>query len=266
MPTKLILAHGALGFGSNPFLKLVGIDYFRKIFESIDQDVIEVLEPSVNPVGTVNSRAKDLVIFINDKTEPTDEVHILAHSMGGLDARRVILDKNNENIRERIKTLVTIGTPHKGSEVADAIIKGTKITPQLEPIVALLPDKLRGLSDLTTAECKKYLNEDWSGIAIQKYCIAGNPKSANPPRKLSKLLYLASKLGGIENKASDGVVTRESALLEGWQHLDDWPADHTELIGLNLDNPFSVASDYIDRYISLIEKITGMKKEDFYKD
>ena len=52
-----------------------------------------------------------------------DPLHVIAHSMGGLDARYAI--RNVPQVADRVKTLVTIGTPHRGSPVADAVVART---------------------------------------------------------------------------------------------------------------------------------------------
>jgi triacylglycerol lipase len=59
------------------------------------------------------------------KLQPKEAIHIIAHSMGGLDSRRMIskgylIEANGE--KTAIQTLATIGTPHRGSPVADLVI------------------------------------------------------------------------------------------------------------------------------------------------
>lgn len=45
-----------------------------------------------------------------------NRVHIIAHSMGGLDARHMIVDFD---MADRVATLTTINTPHRGTSFAD---------------------------------------------------------------------------------------------------------------------------------------------------
>ena len=42
-------------------------------------------------------------------------MHLIAHSMGGLDARHMIV---REGMAERVASLTTVGTPHNGTPVA----------------------------------------------------------------------------------------------------------------------------------------------------
>ena len=48
------------------------------------------------------------------------KVHIIAHSMGGLDSRRMIVDLG---MADKVASLTTIGTPHRGTILADHVLK-----------------------------------------------------------------------------------------------------------------------------------------------
>jgi triacylglycerol lipase len=91
---------------------------------------------------------------ILNQTSAGDRVHFIARSMGGLDARHAIL---SPKVAERIATLVTIGTPHLGSPVADAIAKPTDpLFNQIPPLLLRqLQENAGALDDLTTAGAKK---------------------------------------------------------------------------------------------------------------
>lgn len=93
MPTKypIVLAHGLFGFAE---LKLAGsylppIHYWRGIQEALTASGTEVITATVPPSGTIAERAAQLRrnILASSKGRP---VNIIAHSMGGLDARYMI--------------------------------------------------------------------------------------------------------------------------------------------------------------------------------
>lgn len=93
MPTKypIVLAHGLFGFAE---LKLAGsylppIHYWRGIQEALVASGTEVITATVPPSGTIAERAAQLRrnILAASKGRP---VNIIAHSMGGLDARYMI--------------------------------------------------------------------------------------------------------------------------------------------------------------------------------
>jgi triacylglycerol lipase len=69
----------------------------------------------VTPAGSIEERAAQLKAAINEAF-PRGKVHILAHSMGGLDARYMI---KMLGMGKRVRTLTTVSTPHHGSFYAD---------------------------------------------------------------------------------------------------------------------------------------------------
>lgn len=119
----VVLAHGLLGFAE---LKLAGqylppIHYWRGIKDALSAQNIEVITTSVPPSGSIAQRAAKLAEGI-EKHAHGRSVNIVAHSMGGLDARYMI-----SHLRPKcldVKSLVTVATPHHGSAVADYIIDG----------------------------------------------------------------------------------------------------------------------------------------------
>ncbi|KAK0616290.1 triacylglycerol lipase-like protein [Immersiella caudata] len=118
----VVLAHGLLGFAE---LKLAGsylppIHYWRGIKEALCAQNIEVITTSVPPSGSIAQRAAKLAEGIEAHAQGRS-VNIVAHSMGGLDARYMISHLKPKGVD--VKSLVTVATPHHGSAVADYIIK-----------------------------------------------------------------------------------------------------------------------------------------------
>ena len=95
-----------------------------------------VLVTRVQPIAGVERRARRLGEQIV-RAFGDEPVHLIGHSMGGLDARRLLAD---ESWQERILSLTTIGTPHLGSSLADfaklrvgrvyRLLEALKIDPQ----------------------------------------------------------------------------------------------------------------------------------------
>ena len=133
-----------------------------------------------------------------------------------------------------MKTLVTIGTPHRGSPVADAVANHTD--PLFEyipkPLVALLEANAGGLRDLTTAVAGQFDDSTPDSEGVRYIEVAGDASRESNELLLFKL---ASAIGRIRGEVNDGVVTRSSALRPGREHLDDWPVDHAGEIGWSLD-------------------------------
>jgi len=81
----------------------------------------EVFATEVPPFASVANRAAALALEIDDILEATgaERVHVLAHSMGGLDARYLI---SILGYGDRVATLTTLSTPHRGSRLADVAL------------------------------------------------------------------------------------------------------------------------------------------------
>lgn len=105
----IILAHGIVRFDvlRELLLNKLGVPqekrkdnlhYFRGIKTYLKANGFDVYHSNVNFGGNVSLRAKDLSKNINKVLKKTgcEKVHIIAHSMGGLDARHMIVDYNME--------------------------------------------------------------------------------------------------------------------------------------------------------------------------
>ena len=116
-----MLAHGLLGFAE---LKLAwgylpGLEYWFGIREALENQGIRVLTTAVPPTATIEERAQELAAQIADMAGG-ESVNIIAHSMGGLDARYMISRLQPASVT--VKSLVTISTPHHGSKFADFLL------------------------------------------------------------------------------------------------------------------------------------------------
>ena len=121
MPTSypIILAHGICPFDKliQPFSDMDNRDddrfhYFRKIRSTLRQNGFLAFHSRVSWAAGLERRASDLKKEISKITENFSNwarVHIVAHSMGGLDARMMIF---KYQMQDRVASLTTIGTPH----------------------------------------------------------------------------------------------------------------------------------------------------------
>src|SRR5207237_2783185 len=115
---------------------------------------------------------------------PHGEVHIIAHSMGGLDAR-YLLAQNLQCLvdRGRVVSLSTIATPHRGSPVADLLV-GPK--PDLldsrrfayetvsRALSQLLAIQFGALGDLTTGFAEQFNRDNPKLDHIRYFAYAGS--------------------------------------------------------------------------------------------
>ncbi len=78
--------------------------------------------PNVVPYASIETRASNWVRIINEvcETYHLEKVNLVAHSMGGLDMRHALA---HLGIAEKVESLTTIATPHRGTYLADLVLK-----------------------------------------------------------------------------------------------------------------------------------------------
>lgn len=108
---------------------------FYKVKEALEQDGHTVRLITVPPFASVAVRAQALRAQLDETLAQTGarEVNLIAHSMGGLDARYLI---STLGYGDRVATLTTISTPHRGSAVADTALK--LIPGKLDDVINML--------------------------------------------------------------------------------------------------------------------------------
>jgi pimeloyl-ACP methyl ester carboxylesterase len=122
----LILVHGIMGWGENPQdskqdqmkVYYYGVQPFlQKEYGSTINLVM--VAPTLPRADSVKNRGTALKAAIEEelKKRPAGtRVHILAHSMGGLDSRWVIAEGG---LADSVASLTTIATPHRGTTLGD---------------------------------------------------------------------------------------------------------------------------------------------------
>ncbi|ORZ31654.1 Alpha/Beta hydrolase protein [Catenaria anguillulae PL171] len=116
----IVLCHGLFGFDymdvrAIPAVKW-RIHYWRGIAEALQEIGCKVYVARVPSAGNVHSRALALYRFLEENE--IRHANLIAHSMGGLDAR-YLLSRLGPPPSTRIHTLTTISTPHRGSPMMD---------------------------------------------------------------------------------------------------------------------------------------------------
>lgn len=214
---NIVLAHGILGCGSILWFKN-GI-YFNGVAKLYRSKGHDVLETTVSCLGSLKTRTEQLAAAIQAKWPDDEPIHIVAHSMGGLDSRRLI--EVNQVIGSRVKTLITIATPHLGSPVANAQGLYPFIRQWFGGLIRWFTPAFKDL------QVRHSLQN--SEMASVKYITIACDKSRGTPG--SPLFALTRFVGGLESKNNDGVVTFKSASPAGNSPSLVWPVDHGEAIG-----------------------------------
>ena len=114
------------------FADLGGITYFHHVREILEELFAaygvdpEVHYVSTVPTGSIRTRASRLYHQIEETAlDPTLPIHLIGHSTGGLDARLFaspnvsLIEKiEAEQLAARVKSVVTVATPHLGTPMA----------------------------------------------------------------------------------------------------------------------------------------------------
>jgi triacylglycerol lipase len=214
LKAPIILAHGLFGFSRIGFGPLTLTSYFRGIPQVLRDAGNRVLTTRVHPIASIDFRAQRLGFRI-DTYFPDEPVHVIGHSMGGLDARRLLA---TPGWRDRILSLTTIATPHAGSIMADfAKLKVGRIYRLLE---AMRID-YRGFLDVTRLAARRF-NRTYGRIdGVPCFSVAGEPEPGDVSWPLRRLWEALAEMEG----PNDGLVPAASATAFG-EPLDPWPLDH----------------------------------------
>lgn len=208
--------------------------YFRNVASHLRANGFLVEHASVSFAAGVDRRAQELageVLRVMSRTG-AKKVHIIGHSMGGLDARHMIVDLD---MARNVKTLVTIGTPHLGTSFADWGLdrrtaehqRGNYFIETLKPFLAL-----DGLYDLTRRSCQAF--NDRANIREMKNDVRYVAYAATQEREhVFAPLQFSWDIINREEGANDGLVSKTSQLWTEFSEGHDFPfnADHLNECG-----------------------------------
>jgi triacylglycerol lipase len=262
LQAPVVLVHGIMGFSE---IKLGGIkiaDYFRDIPQALrDAGHIVPPPPRLNQAGAIADRAQDLKNYLDDETNEIvfgKRVHIVAHSMGGLDTRYMISQLGME---DRIISLTTISTPHQGSPLADLFLE--KTDPRLLPFVKSLGGNIDGSLDLTVVGMRDFNSRILDSPKVRHFSVAGNSptffgRSWDIAKPLHRIVY---DLDG----DNDGIVSVKSATFgerKSWTFLGEWKANHFREINWGKNVIPSIWEKWdkgiIKKYVDLVAQVKSL--------
>ncbi len=290
-PYPIVLHHGFSGWKE---ANLAELNYFYGVAEHLNEHgENQMFETVVEPYHGTEQRAAQLAVQIDDILLETraEKVNIIAHSQGGLDTRYLI---STLGYGDRVATLTTISTPHRGTRVADAALK---IVPDwtdwlIDGAADILGDWIldvdsdsdmrASLESLSEEHVKKSFNPanpndprvayfSYAGrsndMVADEECAGGwygNPEEID---HIDTLLiptaqYLKKPGEGVtcpdDTCANDGMVTVQSAR---WgTFMGCIPADHFDEVGqIAMDKPNS-ESGYSQRdfYLTVVRRIRDL--------
>ncbi len=162
--------------------------------------------------------------------------------MGGLDSRYLI---SRLGMADRVLSLTTIGTPHRGSSFADWCVQrfGALVRPFLD--LFDVPDQ--AFFDLTTASCRKFNEDVPDQPGVRYFSVAGRFECGwNAPEWSLPASILRRHEGD-----NDGVVSITSATYG--EDCEVWEADHFSLA--NWYHPIRAVKDRVPDYGRLVGRL-----------
>ncbi len=220
----IVLLHGAGGFG-NP-------DYFVGVPQLLDSLGCELLVTQVSSQLPIAQRAAALEQQILARfPQPDVPLNLIAHSLGGLDARALIA---LPGMTGRVASLSTLATPHRGTEMCDLIL-ASAASPFQQGLTNMLLQafgmNLALVAENSTAHVRGVFNpahpndpnifyQSWGGLA-DPLGVTGTSLSLN---YLAGWPFLHAAAGD-----HDGLVPVHSAIWGQWHGTQ--PADHVDFIG-----------------------------------
>lgn len=247
----LVLVHGFMDKGG----AFIGLEPVLRA----DGHAVERV--SLPPIAPVAVRAEHLAAQIDAilATHGAQKVNLIGHSMGGLDSRYLV---HHLGYADRVASVTTIATPHRGSVVADTVLGWTDASNSwvdwlMDALVNVLEANFEGgededligaLEDLSTAgtvvfnaetpDHAEVFYQSWAGVSspiarwqdgVEAQC--GDVLAADPyflgfgnDRMAAMLIPLSTVVGGI----NDGVVSVHSAT---WGRMRGCvPADHLDQV------------------------------------
>ena len=164
-PLPVVLIHGLFGFDR------IGVpgahfDYFRGIARHLETLGCRAHAVRLPAAGSVPERARQLVAAIEALPDP--RIDLIAHSLGGLDARYAL---THLGLARRVRSLVTVGTPHHGTPLADLALAGP--LDWARRVVGALGVPLEALDWLGTEALATFNREVIDAPGVRYACVVG---------------------------------------------------------------------------------------------
>jgi triacylglycerol lipase len=214
------------------------LSYFHRIDAAIERRGHPLIVTGVHPTSGIKTRARQLKATILRELKkldrPDEKVLIIAHSLGGLDARYMI---SKLGMADRVAALLTVCTPHRGSPYADwCLLNLGKRLGGLR-LMKLLNLDIEALTDLTTERCAQFNDQVPDAPGVRYFSVA----ASRPWHRVPPFALHAYKIVSAAHGENDSLVSVQSAR---WgEFLGVWPADHWHSIN--------------HRYVIEIKKPTG---------
>ncbi len=283
-PYPVVLIHGMGGFGTLE-VGPMKVTYFDGVVADLTKKGEAVYATLAPPYDTSEVRAAAIAKQIDDILKRTGKakVNLVGHSQGGLDAR-VLASPNGLGYGDRIASVTTVATPHRGSRIADVSLGLLKWLPA--DVVDSVTGGFLGLLQKSAYELQSDANLRAQVTLLSEQYMKDvfNPKYVDDPR-VSYMSYggrtnLRTGIGACDDgvypndptdvdlaqgglgamalfledgkgKVNDGLVTVESAKWGKFQQCV--AADHLKEVGQL--GALAASFDHLALFRSIVDRI-----------
>jgi triacylglycerol lipase len=245
----VVLAHGLFGFERIGLGRWTLATYFRGIPDYLRALGVRVVVPQVHPTAGIARRARKLGERISAAL-PDGPFHIIGHSMGGLDARQLLLDPAWAG---RVLSLTTVGTPHLGTALA--VSARRRLGPVYRLLRAIDWDH-QGFLDIEPDAARSWHEETPAPDGVACYSVAGAPGAFDVCWPLRRLHATLEQMEG----PNDGLVAVESAEAFGTP-LPAWPIDHLRQMNWWTGRPGDALWPRLRRLYALILRTIAQRED-----
>ena len=206
---------GVIPFAPKP---RVPREYFPGVKDALEAVGNRVLVAHMSATAGVATRAAELKAFIQTHAN-NEPVHLIGHSLGGLDARYMI---SQLGMAAQVISLATIGTPHRGTPFADWMV--SRFSRIWQPIYRAFGVSDEAFFDLRLDACRRFNETVLDAPGVRYVSVAGQ---CSRPWLGFEWRLPARIVGKIEGP-NDGVVSVASAT---WgERTEVWGGDHLNLV------------------------------------
>jgi len=232
----VVLAHGIMGFDQVKTGPLKGAKYFRGVEPHLKRLGSKVYAFRVHPSASVPARAQELARAVAEL--PDKRVNVVAHSMGGLDARYAVAKLG---LAKKVCSITTIGTPHRGTPLADLGTGLWGVAPAAKKLFEKMGLEVEGFFELTTAKMEAFNAEvpNAAGVYYGSWVASGGGLLAMNPLLLPTWKLIREKFGendGLVPTASQewgevcGTIAADHWAQIGWSPTFDAPAFYENVV------------------------------------
>lgn len=255
----VILVHG-IAFRDST----LGYGYWGDIPEKLIDEGAIVYTGGQDAYGSIENNAgllKSRILEILKETG-AEKVNIIAHSRGGIESRYMI---SRLDMAEKVATLTTVSTPHRGSILANIIltkVKGKKAAGDVIDMYSGIigdssPDSVKAGTELTIEYMKAFNLKvpDMPGVYYQSY---GSVISSDFPNPVWVSMYETVREYEGEN---DGLVSESSCRWGRFRGLvtcrGKLLVSHSDIIGMHILTG-EYCFDAAAFYISVVSELKSM--------